>query len=48
MEKPSLIQNRSFKFALEIIKLYKKLITQNEFVLSRQILRSGTSIDANV
>ncbi len=48
MEKPSLIQERSFEFALEIIKLYIELVTQNEFVLSKQILRSGTSIGANV
>ena len=48
MEKPSLIQERSFAFALEIIKLYKELVAQNEYVLSKQILRSGTSIGANV
>jgi four helix bundle protein len=48
LEKPSLIQERSFRFALEIIKLYKGLVSQNEFILSKQILRSGTSIGANV
>lgn len=36
-------------FALRIIKLYKYLtVSQKEFILSRQVLRSGTSIGANV
>ena len=44
-----LIQGKTFRFALEIIKLYKKLIaTKNEYVLARQILKSGTSVGANV
>lgn len=34
-------------FAIRIIKLYKYLIDKNEYVLSKQILRSGTSIGAN-
>ncbi|XGV96521.1 MAG: four helix bundle protein [Leptolyngbya sp. BL-A-14] len=44
----SLIQKKSFEFSLEIIRLYKKLQKQREFVLSNQLLRSGTSIGANV
>lgn len=44
----SLIQQKSFAFALQIIKLYSKLQEQHEYVLSRQLLRSGTSIGANV
>lgn len=44
----SLIQQRSFEFALQIIKLYRQLQNQREFVLSNQLLRSGTSIGANV
>lgn len=44
----SLVGERSFDFALEIISLYKKLIEEREFVLSKQLLRSGTSIGANV
>ena len=43
-----MIQDKSFDFALEIIALYKKLIAHHEFVLSKQLLRSGTSIGANV
>jgi four helix bundle protein len=44
----SIIQQKSFAFALNIIRLYRVLYEQNEYVLSRQLLRSGTSIGANV
>ncbi|HAZ43441.1 MAG TPA: four helix bundle protein [Cyanobacteria bacterium UBA11371] len=44
----SIIQNKSFAFALEIIQLYRKLQEQREYVISKQLLRSGTSIGANV
>ncbi|MEH2329411.1 four helix bundle protein [Nostoc sp.] len=44
----SIIQYKSFKFALEIIHLYIKLQEQREYALSKQLLRSGTSIDTNV
>ena len=48
-DKKNVIQEKSFAFALRIIRLYKYLQNQHkEFVLSRQILRSGTSIGANV
>ncbi len=46
MENP--LKDKSFEFSLKIIKIYKYLIKKNEFVLSKQILRSGTSIGANV
>ena len=43
------IKDKSKAFALRIIKLYKYLCDEKrEFVLSKQILRSGTSIGANV
>jgi len=43
------VKDKSFQFALEIISLYKYLTTQkNEYVLSKQLLRSGTSIGANI
>jgi len=42
------IDERSFKFALEIVALYKFLLARKEYVLSKQMLRSGTSIGANV
>lgn len=45
--KENVIKSKSFDFALRIIKLCKYLIdTKKEFVLSKQILRSGTSIGA--
>ncbi len=44
----SIIEKKSFEFAIKIIELYKKLNEQKEFVLSKQVLRSGTSIGANV
>jgi len=48
MGKENIIQNKSFEFSLRIIALYKKLIIEKEFVLSKQLLRSGTSIGANI
>ena len=42
------IDERTFDFALEIIDLYKYLIENKEYVLSKQLLRAGTSIGANV
>jgi four helix bundle protein len=40
---------KSYDFALDVIKLYKFLVErQKEFVLSKQLLRSGTSIGANI
>ncbi|MCK5677963.1 MAG: four helix bundle protein [Flavobacteriaceae bacterium] len=47
-KKESLIETKSFEFALDIIALYKELVKENEYVFSKQILRSGTSIGANV
>ena len=47
--KENVIQQKSFLFAIRIINLYKYLIQdKKEFVLSKQILRSGTSIGANI
>jgi len=42
------IDERTFEFALEIVALYKHLIGNKEYILSKQMLRSGTSIGANV
>ncbi len=47
-EKENIIVKKSYDFALEIVKLYKFLAEQKEYVLSKQMLRSGTSIGANV
>ena len=47
--KKNIVKDKSFSFALKVIKTYKVLITdQREFVLSKQLLRSGTSIGALV
>ncbi len=43
------IESKSFDFAVRVVNLYKFLTEQKkEFVLSKQLLRSGTSIGANV
>jgi len=47
-DKDNIVLNKSFDFALEIIELYRILKSKNEFVISKQLLRSGTSIGANV
>ena len=47
MEKRNVIKEKSFLFAIEIFGLYKVLAERKEFVLSKQVLRSGTSIGAN-
>ena len=47
--KKNVVVNKSYAFALRVIKLYKFLVLEKkEFVLSKQILRTGTSIGANV
>jgi len=49
MEKDNIVKNKSYEFALRIIKLYKHLTEKKmEYVLSKQILRCGTSIGANI
>lgn len=45
----SIIADKSFDFSKNIVFLYKKLTAENkEFIMSKQILRSGTSIGANI
>ena len=46
--KENIIATKTYNFAISIVKLNKALVSKNEFVLSRQILKSGTSIGANV
>lgn len=47
--KKDIITEKSFDFAVNIVNLYKSLTQdKREFVLSKQILRSGTSIGANI
>ena len=47
-EKDNIILKKSYAFALDVIKLFKELVEQKEFILSKQLLRCGTSIGANV
>ncbi len=48
-DRNSIIYDKSFKFAIKTVNLYKHLCTkQKEYVLSKQLLRSGTSIGANI
>ncbi|MGA2296786.1 MAG: four helix bundle protein [FCB group bacterium] len=45
----NVIQDKTYKFALRIVKLYQFLRNEKkEYVLSRQVLRCGTSIGANI
>lgn len=45
----SILKEKSFKYALEIIEIYKQITTEKkEFILSKQLLRSGTAIGALV
>lgn len=48
MKKENIILDKTFDFALRIINLYSLMTEQKEYVLSKQMLRSGTSIGANV
>ncbi len=40
--------DKTFKFSLNMISLFKKLQAEKEFIISKQLLRSATSIGANV
>src|SRR3972149_1903158 len=46
--KDNVVKEKSFSFSLDIINLYKELTQQKEFIISKQLLRSGTSIGANI
>ncbi|MFA6455809.1 MAG: four helix bundle protein [Bacteroidota bacterium] len=49
MAKDNIVRTKSFAFAIKIVTMYKYLVDhQKEFVLSKQLLRSGTSIGANI
>jgi four helix bundle protein len=47
-KRKNVIVEKSYNLALEIIKVYQQLKDQREFDLARQLLRSGTSIGANI
>ena len=47
--KKSIIEDKTFKFAIRVVKLYQYLINEKcEYIMSKQLLRSGTSIGANI
>ena len=49
MKEENIVKEKSYKFARRIIKLYKFLCEEKkEFILSKQLLRCGTSIGANI
>jgi len=49
MKKDNVVQLKSYAFAVRIVELYNQICTEKkEFVLSKQLLRSGTSIGANI
>ncbi len=49
MRKPNIIQEKTYSFSLKVVRLCRFLVeTRKEFVLSKQLCRSGTSIGANV
>ena len=49
MKKENVIQVKTYAFAVRVVRLYQYLVkSKSEYVLSKQLLRSGTSIGANV
>lgn len=44
----NIIQDKSFDFAVETIKTFKLLQERKEYILSKQLMRSGTSVGANI
>ncbi len=49
MKKDNILQTKSYAFAIKIVEVYKYLVeTKKEYTLSKQLLRSGTSIGANI
>ncbi len=47
--KENILKEKAYRFALRIVKLYQYLANEKkEFVMSKQVLRSGTSIGANI
>jgi len=46
--KENVLEQKVYQFALRIVNLYRYLVTKNEYALSKQMLRAGTSIGANL
>jgi four helix bundle protein len=49
MKTDNIIRTKSYDFAIKIVQLYRKMVREeNEYVLSKQLVRYGTSIGANI
>ena len=49
MKENNIVEEKSFEFSVRIVNLYKYLTTaRQEYVMSKQLLRSGTSVGANI
>ena len=47
--KPNIVREKSFSFAVDMINLYKEITTNRmEYVMSKQLMRSATSVGANI
>lgn len=46
--KENIILEKTFKFSLDIINVYQQLTKEHEYIISKQLLKSGTSVGANV
>jgi four helix bundle protein len=45
----NVVRDKSFRFAVRIVRLYQYLVNEKkEYILSKQVLRSGTSVGANI
>lgn len=48
-KRESIVQKKAYIFAVKIVKVYQRITTdKKEFILSKQLLKSGTSIGANI
>ncbi len=46
--KESIVGGKAYYYALKIIPLHKKMLQQNEYIISKQLLKCSTSIGANI
>lgn len=44
----NILQRKSYRFSLDVVNACRELFGKKEFILSKQLLRSGTSVAANV
>ena len=47
--KPNIIKDKSFRYAIRTVKVYKLLVSEKkEYIMSKQLMRSGTSVGAMI